>query len=315
MPKSRFGRAATAALAASGIASATVNHPGADAIVIETPHPDVIVRWAANATAVAIGPNHIVTTRHQGGGPGSPILLGDDIYRVAEDFQHPTADLRVCRIETYGSTPADLEHWVDIWEGGGEAGREFVIGGWGLERGGEQRNGLGELIGYGWGDGNKQLRWGTNVVEGFSLPEPGSPSDARIIQADFDRPGQGTVKEATVADGDSGGGWFINDNGVWKLAGLTSSVQYGQRSVFGEFMNGVRIASFADFIAPFLTAPPCSAADVAEPFGVLSRTDIETFAPLWYLKDPSIAALAAPSDIVSQADIQAFLDAYYAGCQ
>ncbi|MEL6328686.1 MAG: hypothetical protein AAFR38_03410 [Planctomycetota bacterium] len=60
--------------------------------------------------------------------------------------------------------------------------------------------------------------------------------------------------------------------------------------------------------------PPCSPIDLAEPFGVISQTDVDAFVSLFFADDPTVAALADPTDLVSQADVSAFVDLFFAGC-
>lgn len=79
--------------------------------------------------------------------------------------------------------------------------------------------GLGDeitLVGYG-GTGANTKRRGTNVVEHLDAPAAGAAPDVFAYDYDDDSAGQ-----ATVVGGDSGSGMFVNDNGVWKLAGINT---------------------------------------------------------------------------------------------
>ena len=93
----------------------------------------------------------------------------------------------------------------------------LIIGGFGDGRGDSLIN-KAKIYGYKWDNStNEILRWGTNkikIASGYS------------IEADFDGLGEGdaTIYEGTIADHDSGSGWFIKDGSVWKLAGVTHSV-------------------------------------------------------------------------------------------
>ena len=46
----------------------------------------------------------------------------------------------------------------------------------------------------------------------------------------------GTAEEATLSNGDSGGGVFVNDGGVWKLAGVNYSIdgQFDTNNTVGD---------------------------------------------------------------------------------
>ncbi|MEL6330766.1 MAG: GC-type dockerin domain-anchored protein [Planctomycetota bacterium] len=59
---------------------------------------------------------------------------------------------------------------------------------------------------------------------------------------------------------------------------------------------------------------PCSPADLAPPFGVISQADVNEFVNLFFANDPQVAAFAAPFNVVSQADVNAFVDLFFAGC-
>ena len=73
----------------------------------------------------------------------------------------------------------------------------------------------GILKGWNWTYGNYLQRWGTNAV--FDLPEGGL-----YLQASFDA--AGGIDECHLSEHDSGGGVFILDGGLWKLAGVNYAV-------------------------------------------------------------------------------------------
>ena len=63
-----------------------------------------------------------------------------------------------------------------------------------------------------------------------------------------------------------------------------------------------------------ITGPsPCSAADAAEPFGVLDLADANAFISAFVAQDGS-ADLAAPAGVFDLADVQAFVMGFNAGC-
>ena len=77
-----------ALLAAFSVAHGVVLHNSS----MPTDRPaDVIVgRWGSNASCVAVGDDYIATTRHQGGGVGTTVVLGGVSYRVAESTISPS---------------------------------------------------------------------------------------------------------------------------------------------------------------------------------------------------------------------------------
>jgi hypothetical protein len=60
-------------------------------------------------------------------------------------------------------------------------------------------------------------RWGTNTVGSIYSTALGD-----LLTASFSA--SGTLHEASLSGGDSGGGVFVNDGGVWKLAGVNYSI-------------------------------------------------------------------------------------------
>jgi len=58
---------------------------------------------------------------------------------------------------------------------------------------------------------------------------------------------------------------------------------------------------------------PCSVADVAEPFGVLDLTDVDSFILGFFGGDP-VSDIAPPFGVFDLADIDTFIIAFFAGC-
>ncbi|MEO1512540.1 MAG: GC-type dockerin domain-anchored protein, partial [Planctomycetota bacterium] len=60
-------------------------------------------------------------------------------------------------------------------------------------------------------------------------------------------------------------------------------------------------------------AGPCSGADLAPPFGIISQADVTAFVNAFFAMDPA-ADLAPPFGVISQADVTAFVNLFFAGC-
>src|SRR5690606_5741776 len=103
--------------------------------------------------------------------------------------------------------------YAPMYNGGQEAGKSAVIFGRGTQRGDEVvvNN---ELKGWTWGVGDGQMRWGENTIEG---------SYGSLIRMSFDI--DGGANEVHLSSGDSGGGVFVLDQGIWKLAGVNYAVE------------------------------------------------------------------------------------------
>src|SRR6478672_1424280 len=74
---------------------AVIIHPEDDATAGTIPRPtgNVVGQWSTNASCVAIRPNYVLTTRHQGGGVGTTVTFGGTQYVVAEEIPVGNADL------------------------------------------------------------------------------------------------------------------------------------------------------------------------------------------------------------------------------
>ena len=263
-----------AALVAVGLGSFTANRAQAVVRNAATPAPSerpsdaVVARWSDNASGVVIAPNYILTTAHQG------LLVGNYFVNIAgtaykfdpADIRvHPTADLRVVKITTLSGQPANLNTYVDVfneWSDGDEVGKKAVLGGYGRAAGTELY--VGSLhYGYNWSTsgGNTTLRWGTNMIDDSESGFPSGGRSSEVLVDDFDPLGKygATESEAALALYDSGGGWFVQSGGEWKVAGLSAYVEHSGQSWFrnplqpgdigtGDENRAIRLSSYTSFI-------------------------------------------------------------------
>lgn len=160
-----------------------------------------------------IAPNYFITVQHVGGNVGDPFYFNGTNYYTTAYYDDPNnSELRIWQISGTFSTYAPLYTASD------EVGKGLVVFGRGATQGAEVVNGT--LRGWMWnGNGDGNLRWGentvTSIVDGLSY-------GSNLLGMEFNH-GAGD-NEATLGFNDSGGGVFISDNGVWKLAGLNSYV-------------------------------------------------------------------------------------------
>lgn len=167
-----------------------------------------------NYHGTVISPKHVVTARHLGAAEDRltrPVIFGGDEEETfaikGERILIGDTDLAIFEVwETFPS-------FAPLYRGNDEIGREVVIHGSGVGRG-EEISGKG----WRWGrDETRQSRWGRNVIKGELDSGP-----HRYLYFSFDDlPGQ---SEAAATRGDSGGGWFIREEGEWRLAALSSTV-------------------------------------------------------------------------------------------
>jgi len=318
-------------------AQAIILHPGAEPNLVtwtDRPADDVVGRWGSNASCVAIARNCVVTTRHQGGGASTSVRIAGVTYSIAQIWNHPTADLRLVRL--YG---ANLAEFVDPYAKTDESSKEAVIGGYGVGNGLSLETG-GIVYGYEWGDSaSRTLRFATNRIENPVSDSNMPPYISDIVVADFDDPARDfpTTYECIPAVHDSGGGWFINDNGTWKLSALSRAVEqhyeeghendpnyilleswFRQRSnpirLDADVFDGIRISSYAQWISE--TLPEVQPGDLTGDDQV-DAADLAVFVSFWLTTDCDapdwcLGADFEPDGDVDAMDFAAFADLWLA---
>jgi hypothetical protein len=188
-----------------------------------------------NSSAVAVGANWLLTARHvaDDGGDGS-VSVDGTVYNQQEIVFHPSlsADLALVRYDK--TFPGFYPLYTD--------GLLFspklnvLLVGYGT---------TGSVYDAGWtdnGSGRGTRRWGTQeihvtAIDGFYMT---------FGLAD-------TVYEAGLGDGDSGGGVFYDDGGVWKLAGIITKRVRVDELYTSTFAIGM--SDYADWIAVTIPEP------------------------------------------------------------
>lgn len=265
-----------AAALGSGAAHAVVLHPDAPSQgSITNPGAAVMAQWGGGS-AVAIAPNWFISTLHQGGSVASNVTFNGITYDVVEQVQvydparpgdgyasPDQTDLVLWRVDSFGGGPSTLASYTPIASTITD-NTAVTIGGFGATRSGAAQTFAGapeDGVGQGYAvAGGGSLLWGTNTIEESELAElflnNDNTPDARglVYRADFDGP-NGTA-EASVGNGDSGGGWFVFDGG-WKLAGLSHGVDHPLRAIFdpAENLYAVSVAEYAGQINATIPEP------------------------------------------------------------
>jgi hypothetical protein len=134
-----------------------------------TPPATFMGRWNDNASCVVVGPDMVITTRHEGGGVGSIVQIGGVNYTVSNvwyDVDPNVADVQVAEL-----AGANFKQYAQINTAGAEGAHHWTvaIGGYGMGRGSTlyYKNDANIPFGYAWdGSGNTTLRWGENKIDG-----------------------------------------------------------------------------------------------------------------------------------------------------
>jgi hypothetical protein len=255
-----------------------VLHPDGEPNLAEwtdRPPENAVGLWGRGACCVAVSKDCVVTTRHQGGGVGTKVEIGGETYAVSRVWAHDVADLRIGEL-----AGANLTEFVGLYQERAEVGLHAVISGYGMGRG-EVLQTDGVTYGYGWDNsGERILRWGTNIIKRVRDGRELEDFISDVVTADFDGPGEGssTTYEGICAARDSGGGWFVNVGGTWKLAALSRAVDthYEQghegdpnyvlkeawfrdrenpEAAQPDYFDGVRISSYAKWMMQTLPKP------------------------------------------------------------
>ncbi|MGA2498185.1 MAG: PEP-CTERM sorting domain-containing protein [Tepidisphaeraceae bacterium] len=164
-----------------------------------------------------IAPGYFITAAHIGGSSaqvfqfqGSSYSI-DATYGTGGVYSIPGTDLNVWKINGAFNTFAEL------YTAQNEVSRHLVVIGRGTAPGAPVMVN-GQLRGWLWGAADAQQSWGENDVTDIV----NDPSTGDLLHYEFND-GAGP-NEAHLSAGDSGGGVFIQDNGIWKLAGINFAV-------------------------------------------------------------------------------------------
>lgn len=156
-----------------------------------------------------ISAKHIV--EHNGGGI---FYFHGDAYTTIASYSSPNTDLRIWEVDHAKPFPT----FAPLSSGVNDIGAVAAIYGRGTQRGAAVMQNS-ELKGWQWGTGDGVQRWGRNVVE--EALNAGALY-GEVLYCNFDR--SGVAQECHLSLGDSGGGMFVLENGLWRLAGIHLAV-------------------------------------------------------------------------------------------
>ena len=159
-----------------------------------------------------IAPRYLIVAKHVGGSTGDVFELNGLLYHPVESSDCPNADLRIWRMaETFPS-------YAPLYTNSNEIGQHCVVFGRGTQRGSPVVvDGI--TNGWRWGTGDVIERWGENDI---ATNVNGGASLGQLLYPTFDR--TGGSNECHLSVGDSSGGLFMQEDGVWKLGGIHYAV-------------------------------------------------------------------------------------------
>lgn len=184
---------------------------------------------AGAKTLTAVDSYWVLSSRHAPLSVGSTFAGNGTTYTVQEVITHSAsadpnhtanADLSLMRVDK--ALPVYYELYAGSVTTNGPNRTEVLILGTGHAKGTITDNPSG-LDNYTYDDNTtRQRRWGTNEIDEAATYNNDFSGSHDGFRADFVL--GDTSYEAGTADHDSGGGWFIDDGGTWKLAAATWAI-------------------------------------------------------------------------------------------
>jgi hypothetical protein len=162
---------------------------------------------------VPIAPHFFITAKHIEGSVGMSFDFHGDAYTTVAKHEISGTDLRIWEVNHAKPFPT----YAPLSSGVADVGAIATIFGRGTQRGIEVSV-SGEPKGWQSGPSDSVQRWGRNVV----LSVRNSSSYGPLLYCEFDKPG--IADECHLSVGDSGGGMFVLENGLWRLAGINLAV-------------------------------------------------------------------------------------------
>ena len=201
-----------------------------------------------NSSSVAVDAYWILTAKHvaDDGGTGS-LTIDGTVYTQQEIVYHDLADLALARYDK--AFPGYYSLYTgDLLPQGEDPKLQVLMVGFGT---------MGSARNFSWTDnglGKGTKRWGSQEIDrtdvrGYEVG--GVPTLNTGFWMDFDL--INTTYEAGTGEGDSGGGAFFNDGGVWKLAGINTQ----RSSIGGDYKATFAISmdDYADWITETIPEP------------------------------------------------------------
>jgi hypothetical protein len=169
-----------------------------------------------NFLGTPIAPQFFISAAHIHGSTNNVFVFNGVSYHPVAQFTTFDSDLSIWQVaETF-------PYYAPLYTGFGDTNSPVVVFGRGTDRGAPVIVG-GLTNGWTWGATNWVQRWGQSTVSSVTNFGAGVGD---LLQCAFI--GGAGSNECDISQGDSGGGLFIENNGVWELAGIN----YGEDGYF-----------------------------------------------------------------------------------
>ncbi|HEX4055154.1 MAG TPA: PEP-CTERM sorting domain-containing protein [Tepidisphaeraceae bacterium] len=185
-----------------------------------TPPPDGVGNYEGDLgsfTGTTISSNVLVSATHIGSGTTSTFTFGGATYNV--QMAASLDDLALWEIAP--NATGSFSTYAPLYTGSSEVNSPLIVVGRSVARGAAITGG------WDWSTtGSGPFSWGTNAVAAIDTDGQLGQSGAfggDFLQFDFDND-LVDVNEGIIANYDSGGGVFVDNNGVYQLAGVNSLV-------------------------------------------------------------------------------------------
>lgn len=213
------------------------------------------------SSAVAVDPYWLLTAAHVADDFGNTsVTVNGQTYNQVGEIYNPTADLALIQLDRA------LPGFYSLYSGNYPTGNRLT----------------GIMVGYGvtgtvvdqynytfnntTGKGTE--RWGYNKIDGQFTYIGGTGKTNSGFRMYFNT--ADTSLEAGAGTGDSGGGVFVQDGGVWKLAGIMTDVSTGGSQ---DAVYAIDVQDYSSWISQTVPEPTTAVllAGIGSVFGIIKR--------------------------------------------
>lgn len=215
-----------------------------------------------DSSSVAVDPYWLLTAAHVADDFGNTsVTVNGQTYNQIGEIYNPTADLALIQLDKA------LPGYYSLYAGPypTQTNRRLT----GLMVGYGVTGAVVDQYNYTFGSTGKGVeRWGYNKIDGALTYTGATGKNNSGFRMYFNT--ADTPLEAGAGTGDSGSGVFVNDGGVWKLAGIMSDVSTGTTQ---DAVYAINVQDYSSWIAQAIPEPTTGImlAGVALVFGIIHR--------------------------------------------